>query len=293
MSLASRAIFKALGLTEAQYGELKRMLPGQKLQAIARYVELTKVNLAEARAVIDAMQAGTIPGGGPAIVGGDSRTVPLSSDQYAELMRMLPGHKIEAIKLCRSMTRLGLAEAKDVVDAMEKGAQPGGGAAVSMSTALGSIHLSDEQNAEIRALLPGNKIEAIKRYRALTTVGLAEAKDVIDAMAAGTSVTAQFPGTPPEVGRISSRLVALLPSGSRPPTPSEAAKIAELVASGALDDAATQIGAGWGVDPDAARRIALGLRPRGKALGWLFFVVALGLVMALLGAVAYLAFSGR
>lgn len=298
MSLGSRAI-QALGLTEGQYGELKRMLPGQHLQAIARYIEITKVNKAEARAVIDAIMAGAVPGGGPPIIGADIKQVPLTESQFAEVRRLLPGKKIEAIKLCRKMTRLGLAEAKDIVDAMEKGAQPGGpNAAVSMTAALGSLHVTDEQNAQIRKLLETNKAEAIQLFHSLTTGGYAEAQNVIEAMQAGLRSPAPAaalggspPGGPSAPHGFAARLAALLPSGSRPPTPAEAATIAGHVARGAFDDAATQIGAGWGVDNDEAQRIAKRLRSRGNAVGWLFFVIAMALGLGLAGLVAYMAFQ--
>jgi ribosomal protein L7/L12 len=43
--------------------------------------------------------------------------------------------------------------------------------------------LSDEGMDEVRTLVEaGNKIEAIKRYRELTNLGLKEAKDEIDRM---------------------------------------------------------------------------------------------------------------
>jgi ribosomal protein L7/L12 len=43
--------------------------------------------------------------------------------------------------------------------------------------------LSDEGMDEVRTLVEaGNKIEAIKRYRELTNLGLKEAKDEIDSM---------------------------------------------------------------------------------------------------------------
>lgn len=48
-----------------------------------------------------------------------------------------------------------------------------------------TAQLSEEARAEIGALLEkGRKIEAIKRYREATGVGLAEAKKAVEAMAA-------------------------------------------------------------------------------------------------------------
>jgi ribosomal protein L7/L12 len=86
---------------------------------------------------------------------------------------MRAGQKIEAIKLYREKTGLGLAEAKENIEAMMRGDTPAwgtGATSVDVDTAI--------QNA-IRA---GQKIEAIKLYREKTGLGLKEAKDAIDAM---------------------------------------------------------------------------------------------------------------
>jgi hypothetical protein len=46
---------------------------------------------------------------------------PLSDDQIATLSAcILQGNKIEAIKLCREVTGLGLKESKDAVEALEQ-----------------------------------------------------------------------------------------------------------------------------------------------------------------------------
>lgn len=64
--MTSRAI-QALGLTDEQYADLKRMLPARKIEAIKRYREITDFGLAEAKAAIDAIEAGVVPGGGPPV----------------------------------------------------------------------------------------------------------------------------------------------------------------------------------------------------------------------------------
>jgi ribosomal protein L7/L12 len=88
------------------------------------------------------------------------------------------GSKIEAIKAYRQATGVGLKEAKDAVEAFERG-EP--------------LLLSDEPaappqspqglNEQVRLLLQqGNKIEAIKVYREATGCGLKEAKDAVEAI---------------------------------------------------------------------------------------------------------------
>ena len=83
------------------------------------------------------------------------------------------GQKIEAIKLFRERTGAGLKESKDAVEAIQRGqAFP--------AASLGDRAFEDE----VATLLEqGQKIEAIKRYRERTGVGLKEAKDAVERMA--------------------------------------------------------------------------------------------------------------
>jgi hypothetical protein len=64
--VTSRAI-QALGLTQEQFAELRRMLPARKVEAVKRFCEITGFGLAEAKAAIDAIEAGVVPGGGPPV----------------------------------------------------------------------------------------------------------------------------------------------------------------------------------------------------------------------------------
>jgi ribosomal protein L7/L12 len=88
------------------------------------------------------------------------------------------GQLIEAIKLLREHTGLGLAEAKHVLEAYAN-AVPGPKADAAAATA---IQAPPSMPAEaVTAMQRGNKIEAIRIYRAHNRVGLKEAKDAIDA----------------------------------------------------------------------------------------------------------------
>jgi ribosomal protein L7/L12 len=98
------------------------------------------------------------------------------------------GNKIEAIKVYRELTGVGLKESKDAVDAMEAG-KP---VMLTNSQAFSQTfsgnddkELLDEIN---RHLHNGNKIEAIKVYREKYKVGLKEAKDAVESMEAGQSI---------------------------------------------------------------------------------------------------------
>lgn len=168
--MTSRAI-QALGLTEAQYADLKRMLPARKLEAIERYREITSFGLAEAKAAIEAMEAGVVPGGGP----------PVSErpDWEAELYR--------------------------------------GAKAVGQQSSNASL------------------------YQASAVA----------------------------------RLAGVLPEGTRSPTADEAVEIAQLVASGAEADAAQRLGAMFGLDATAAERATARLRFQRQGPKGLFTVVAL------------------
>jgi len=83
------------------------------------------------------------------------------------------GKKIEAIKLYRERTGAGLQESKDAVEAIERGeSQP-----VPTDVSSGVEH-------DVLVLLgAGQKIAAIKLYREKTGVGLAEAKNAVEAVA--------------------------------------------------------------------------------------------------------------
>jgi len=113
----------------------------------------------------------------------------LPLDRLAEIKQALSeGKKIEAIKLFREATGLGLKEAKDAVEALERG-DP---VVLSSSstfplTAEGFPDVNRIARLSEVAVLAqqGQKIEAIKLYRQITSVGLKEAKDAVEAMEAG------------------------------------------------------------------------------------------------------------
>jgi large subunit ribosomal protein L7/L12 len=98
-----------------------------------------------------------------------------NTDFEAELKGLLAeGRKIDAIKRYREQTGAGLAEAKQAVEALERGESP---------PAAEPIDASLE--AEIVSLLEqGRKMQAVKRYRERTGLGLKEAKDAVEAIAA-------------------------------------------------------------------------------------------------------------
>lgn len=124
----------------------------------------------------------------PAVATMQSSPLNIPSEVTAAIQR---GNKLEAIKLLRNATGLGLKEAKDIVDRIgdkepfflaPKASQP-------------------EDTARITSALEhGDKLEAIRLYREQNGVGLNEAKDAIDALVNGRR-TESSPLAPGEVKR--------------------------------------------------------------------------------------------
>jgi ribosomal protein L7/L12 len=85
------------------------------------------------------------------------------------------GRKIEAIKRYREATGAGLAEAKEAVELIEAGKPPKSDSNASLGEDRALHDVSD-------LVRQGRKIEAIKRYREATGLGLKEAKDAVDAL---------------------------------------------------------------------------------------------------------------
>ena len=90
-------------------------------------------------------------------------------------------HKIEAIKRYREQTGMGLKQAKDAVEAIERG-----------GTAPLPAGVDEPFRAELLNLLDrGQKIEAIKLYRERTGAGLKQAKEAVEALAARQGLPAR------------------------------------------------------------------------------------------------------
>lgn len=112
-----------------------------------------------------------------------------------EIMEMVQqGRKIEAIKRFREAYGVGLKEAKDVVDGMER----------QETVWAGETFASGEQTAvtaEVLALVQqGRKIDAIRHYREAHGVGLKEAKEAVEQLS-GQSVTVLDGATGQSSGR--------------------------------------------------------------------------------------------
>lgn len=101
-----------------------------------------------------------------------------TADEIAALVRQ--GNKIEAIKLLREASGLGLKEAKDFLDRNPTAQELG---LVVRMAAKPSASGAGIGSAEVRQLAAeGKMIEAIKLLREQTGLGLKDAKDVVERM---------------------------------------------------------------------------------------------------------------
>ncbi len=111
------------------------------------------------------------------------------------------GRKIEAIKLYRDLTGAGLKEAKDAVEALERD-----GSAPAPRSASAPRESSGADADVLDLLRAGQKIRAIKLYRDKTGVGLAEAKNAVEALARANGL----PGGEASAGCGGAALLALV-----------------------------------------------------------------------------------
>lgn len=146
---------------------------GMKIDAIKAYRLLTGVGLKEAKDAVEALENGQAL---PAAVPAPSQE-PAGMAEVQQLAAL--GKKIDAIKAYRRLTDASLQEAKDAVEALEKGqALP----------APVTLPLSGSQSTALeeikRNLRQGKKIEAIKAYRQAFQVGLGAAQSAVNQLEA-------------------------------------------------------------------------------------------------------------
>jgi ribosomal protein L7/L12 len=163
-------------------------LAGKKIEAVKLMREVTGLGLKESKEAVEALEAGQsldwlLTGDTPAPGLADPQD-PDSASRAALLALVQAGKKIDAIKLYRQWTGLGLKEAKDAIEALEAEHPVQFSSATSLlSTRLSSVHA---------AVQAGDKIEAIRLYREVTGSSLAEAKAAVEKMLADQSFPAIF-----------------------------------------------------------------------------------------------------
>ncbi|ABX02954.1 MAG TPA: hypothetical protein DEF47_02305 [Herpetosiphon sp.] len=98
-------------------------------------------------------------------------------DQAQIQLLLSQGKKLEAIKHVRLQTSLGLKEAKDYVEAIERGQSPLSPVVVEPPV----LQLPEDLLREAQIVAQqGNKIQAIKMVREATKLSLKEAKDLVE-----------------------------------------------------------------------------------------------------------------
>jgi ribosomal protein L7/L12 len=126
------------------------------------------------------------------------------SNETLEAIRsaLAAGRKIDAIKLYREASGAGLAEAKNFVERLERGA----------SVDANEINgLSDEIVQQIQAaVFAGQKIEAIRLHRTATGMGLKESKDFVEALEARLRSLSPGEFAPPRQKGCSMMLLVML-----------------------------------------------------------------------------------
>lgn len=165
-----------------------RQLIGEKrrLDAIKHVREMTGAGLKEAKNYVDWLSY-QMRGDGttttPITALTSQEKLDAAAHDFEVLDALTNGQKINAIKRVRQLTGLGLKEAKDFVDALERG---------DIAIKDGPIVQQPEQpdtmapddvfyDPEIQKYLAqSRKIDAIKRVRELTSLGLKEAKDLVE-----------------------------------------------------------------------------------------------------------------
>lgn len=119
-------------MSELSQDDLNRLteliLAGQKIEAIKEYKELTGLGLKESKEYIDALE-GQVRDGNPASSMNTSYTARPSrmslghmpEDDAKKMTELIfTGQKIQAIKMYKGATGMGLKESKDFIDALEK-----------------------------------------------------------------------------------------------------------------------------------------------------------------------------
>lgn len=92
------------------------------------------------------------------------------------------GKKLEAVRVLRASTGLGLADAVRIVDKLAASGKPVKlDKTTNSGTGTAMANIGPDHEAELRKLVAaGQQIQAIKMVRELTGMGLKDAKDLVD-----------------------------------------------------------------------------------------------------------------
>jgi ribosomal protein L7/L12 len=147
---------------------------GRKIEAVKRVREATGLGLKESNELVERWE---VPQPAPARLGEAPKPADMGSAMGEARALLQEGKKIEAVKRVREATGLGLKESKELVERWEVPPEP---APARLGEAPKPVDMGSAMR-EARALLQeGKKIEAIKRVREATGLGLKEAKELVE-----------------------------------------------------------------------------------------------------------------
>ena len=158
---------------------------GKLTEAIKHVREMTGTGLKEGRDYVKWLSY-EMKGGAnqPGVEEKPVVSLAAAAQDFEVLDWLTKGMKINAIKRVRQLTGIGLKEAKDLVEAIERGEIAIDQPLTPLPPANPAFPITPEQatqDGEIRDLLAqGQKLNAIKRVRELTGMGLKEAKDFVE-----------------------------------------------------------------------------------------------------------------
>ena len=92
-----------------------------KIEAIKVFRQATGLGLKESMTAVNGMEAAMASGGGTVVTGGQASAQPTGDTLGQVALLMKTNQKIQAIKVLREASPIGLKEAKDAVEALEKG----------------------------------------------------------------------------------------------------------------------------------------------------------------------------
>jgi len=173
---------------ESQLGTL--ISCGRKIDALKLVRAGTGLGLKQSKDVVDKMAAGASLAEATNIDTPSAQTLP--QELKSRVLTLISvDRKIEALKLIREATGLGLKESKDIVDSLSTAASLGGSFPTAASLGIPAA-LSDAALAEIDMhILAGEQIEALKKVREITHLGLKESKDLTDKLIGGAKFRQQ------------------------------------------------------------------------------------------------------
>lgn len=165
---------------EGDMGLRQLISSNQKIAAVKHVRQASGAGLKEAKQYVDWLTAQMGPGEG---VPAGKLPVQMAVNDQEVLDWLTQGNKIQAIKRLFDLTGLNLQEAKNVIEAIERGEITiREGAPLIHNLIPGSRNPTEAfYDPQVQAeLAQGRKINAIKRVREITGLGLKEAKDLVD-----------------------------------------------------------------------------------------------------------------